>query len=1066
MTSHMKKYCLVIAATWCVSLAFVQSAAADPAGQARQILDTAGVKGGLIVHVGCGDGRLTAALRVSNRYIVHGLDTDAANIAKAREHIRSLGIYGPVRVDCWEGKRLPFIDNLVNLIVASGECPVTDEELMRVLAPNGVALFLNRKLQLKNRKLLKPRPEDIDEWTHYLHDAGGNAVARDARVGPPRHMQWLGAPLWCRNHHTLASISSVVSAQGRTFYILDESTAGSMAVPGRWSVIARDAFSGVLLWKKPMPSWSWYRRGFRSGPVQLPRTLVAVGDRVYVPLGLEAPVSALDAATGETIRTYEGTERVEEIVVSDGVLLALVGSPMAEQSVKVVKRRRRKKGKSRGRRTPPFSNQKTIMAIRAETGKALWSHPQTEGLDIMPLTLAAQGGRVFFQEGKSVACLDLGSGKELWRTPSGKGLHRRQAGWSVATLVAHGGVVLWADGSKLTALSAEDGKALWECPCKAGAWSPSDVFVIEGQVWLGPMFSEARNLRTGKVEKTNAVIQDLWTAGHHHRCYREKATERYIMTGKRGVEFFDLVSGVHSRNNWVRGTCQYGVLPANGLLYAPSHACGCYMEAKLFGFWALAADGPRPEKITPVPVFPVFERGLAYGQIRNPQSEIRNRSDWPTFRRDPVRSGSTPSAVPAQLKTAWKADIGGRLTQPVVAGGMVVVSSIDDHRVVALDAASGDVRWTFTAGGRVDSPPTLHEGLALFGCADGWVYCLRASDGALAWRFRAAPADRCAVAMDQVESLWPVHGGVLVLNGVAYVSAGRSSYLDGGIFLCGLDPRTGNVLCRARVQSDNPQFDEGVDKTVKEERIAQNTVDSKTLEAPDRSDSFSMAGGAITDVLVSDGSSVYMRQVRFDPKLVRQEGYGRHLFSTTQLIDGTEVHRSHWMLGTADFRRIPVAYSWIANSQKNPWKVRFAVPYGLLLAFDDQTAWGVRRYRGYTLFAQPNRPFSPDEKPLPDCRPAEGKTSIADWQWSVSLPMRPRSLVRAGDRLILGGMPDRKDFDSFEGRKGGVVQVMSAVNGEKLGEQPLDSPPVWDGIAASGGRLYISTEAGRVVCME
>lgn len=32
---------------------------------AREILDATGVKGGLIVHVGCGDGKLTAALRTA-----------------------------------------------------------------------------------------------------------------------------------------------------------------------------------------------------------------------------------------------------------------------------------------------------------------------------------------------------------------------------------------------------------------------------------------------------------------------------------------------------------------------------------------------------------------------------------------------------------------------------------------------------------------------------------------------------------------------------------------------------------------------------------------------------------------------------------------------------------------------------------------------------------------------------------------------------------------------------------------------------------------------------------------
>ena len=84
-----------------LALAFFAAAGVSNAGEtavnpavlanAREIQDTAGVKGGLIVHVGCGDGTLTAALRTSDSFIVHGLDTDAANIAAARQHIQSLG---------------------------------------------------------------------------------------------------------------------------------------------------------------------------------------------------------------------------------------------------------------------------------------------------------------------------------------------------------------------------------------------------------------------------------------------------------------------------------------------------------------------------------------------------------------------------------------------------------------------------------------------------------------------------------------------------------------------------------------------------------------------------------------------------------------------------------------------------------------------------------------------------------------------------------------------------------------------------------------------------------------
>ena len=88
------------------------------------------------------------------------------------------------------------------------------EEMLRVLAPGGVAYVKDNRQWTKT---VKPWPAEIDEWTHYLHDAGGNAVARDTRVGPPRHIQWMAAPIWTRNHHKLNSISSVVSAGGYSF---------------------------------------------------------------------------------------------------------------------------------------------------------------------------------------------------------------------------------------------------------------------------------------------------------------------------------------------------------------------------------------------------------------------------------------------------------------------------------------------------------------------------------------------------------------------------------------------------------------------------------------------------------------------------------------------------------------------------------------------------------------------------------------------------------------------------------------------------------------------------------
>ncbi|MGD8499911.1 MAG: hypothetical protein PVJ86_04645, partial [Phycisphaerales bacterium] len=55
--------------------------AEDVAGSAREMLEASGVKGGLVVHLGCGGGSLTAALRANDSYLVNGLDTNPEKVA-------------------------------------------------------------------------------------------------------------------------------------------------------------------------------------------------------------------------------------------------------------------------------------------------------------------------------------------------------------------------------------------------------------------------------------------------------------------------------------------------------------------------------------------------------------------------------------------------------------------------------------------------------------------------------------------------------------------------------------------------------------------------------------------------------------------------------------------------------------------------------------------------------------------------------------------------------------------------------------------------------------------------
>ena len=47
----------------------------------------------------------------------------------------------------------------------------------------------------------------------------------------------------------------------------------------------------------------------------------------------------------------------------------------------------------------------------------------------------------------------------------------------------------------------------------------------------------------------------------------------------------------------------------------------------------------------------------------------------------------------------------------------------------------------------------------------------------------------------------------------------------------------------------------------------------------------------------------------------------------------------------------------------------------------------------------------------------------------------------------------------------GLLWAVSKTDGQRLAEFRLDSPPVWDGMAAAYGCLYLSNQDGSVLCL-
>ena len=1022
----------------CQTIVTVAGASATATDPAQDLMETSGVQGGLVVHVGCGDGTLTAALRKSASYLVQGLDTDPAQVARAREHLLSRGLYGKVSLCRFDGNRLPYVDGLVNLIVADELGDVTMDEVMRVLAPRGVAI-VNGKMTVKKV------PAEIDDWSHHMYDASGVGAGNDTAVGQPRSMQWKAGPEYSRSHENMSSVSAVVSAGGRVFSIMDEGPKASIYLPSKWFVSGRDAFSGVLLWKVPIEEWHAGLFPLKSGPMQLPRRLVAVEDRVYVTLGIDAPVSELDAATGRVLRTFQETAHAEEVLYTDGKLVVVTNNESAANPYRG-KTPSSRRGFALDEKTLNLEGSRSVALVDVSTGNLAW---RTAPAPVVSTTIAADGGKAVYMSADQLVCVDLAGGKELWSEKAAPQALRLRTTVN-PTILIHQGIVYAAMRGRLSARDAATGKEFWSQDWSAAGYkSPASIFIIDDLIWDVATGGEpyrpgadlktvnryyvGYDLRTGEERRRLPVSAEHGYAIMHHRCHVPRASGTNIITSFPGIEFFDVTSGQVTHDSWIRGACLYGFMPANGLLYTPPHPCACYMQGKLSGFWAVAG---RKDLDRGTHFSKRLEKGSAYAGAT---ADTTGGDDWGTYRGNAARSGATKAAVPVDVSEQWSVDVGRGLSQCVVADGRLFVTTVDSHTVHALNAHNGNKLWQYTAGGRVDSAPTSYAATVIFGSRDGFVYCLTADEGELVWRFRAAPADQRCVAYDQIESAWPVHGSVLIHNDVLWFCAGRSSYLDGGLYVYRLNPRTGKLLTMTKVDSLGPKDE-------------QKPITSTIYARLDME-------GAKNDVLSCDGDHVFMRHWAFDLNGKSVEQQIDHLFSPTGFLDCSWFRRTYWIYGR---KYVGGAQGWARTGNTRPT--------GRIMSLDDERVYGFGRDQYPPSPGNTHQMYLVGEKEV--FFAAERKeTQEKSFLWTTPGDIQVRGMVLAGDgtekRLFVAGA--KGDWvisqEAYEGKLGSVLRVISIDDGRIMAEHELPGLPIFDGVSAARGRLYLSLTSGRVLCL-
>jgi outer membrane protein assembly factor BamB len=761
-------------------IVFICGSCQDRHDNHRQILKRAGISRGICVLLedkGC---KLAINLAQQSEFLIYVQLTRADDTEIARRAADDAGFYGTrIFVERGELGRIHIADNLVDVLVAAEKgTNITESEALRVLRPEGKA-FIGRK------RLTKPFPEGIDEWSHPYHGPDNNPQSEDEIARAPYLTHFLADPFYAPFPQvTVASGGRVFQAYGHiAFHEREEALLNSL--------VAYNGYNGTVLWKRKLtPGFMIHRNTF----IATPEVLYVADDK---------SCKVIDCVSGklkdEIIPPLEiaGGTFWKWMALENKVLYALIGDQ--EQKDPNIKSRRESHGwpwvpLTKGFNQPenPWGYGRNLLAINPRTKKVLWSHRETEAIDSRALCM--KNGRIYiYRYGAFLACLDAKDGKYIWRkTPDnspelfnaiGASLNRQdwRTNWRTTAYLKCSDDALYFAGptvGKLLVVSAKDGNILWE--------NPYDNFqLVLSKDGLYGISNEIDTQISKKFDPlTGKVLAEIET--RRRACTRPTGTiDAVIFRAQGGSTRIDMESDAPQWISPMRPTCHDGVTITNGLLYWWPSVCDC--QATLYGITCLgpAGDFDFSQKATE-------EERLEQYDLTNVTGLDETSLDWPTYRADNCGTLTTEALISERNQCMWwlVPDHPFTPTASVAAGGFVFYSG-SDGIVRAVESSTGELRWKAYTGGPVRFPPTVWEGRLLVGSGDGYVYAFEALTGRLLWKFRAAPAHRKIPVYGSLMSTWPVASGVLIEKGIAYFAAGIVNY--DGTHVYALDAASGKI---------------------------------------------------------------------------------------------------------------------------------------------------------------------------------------------------------------------------------------------------------------------------------
>ena len=818
------------------------------------LLGLSGRSAGVCSMPRCGDGTLAVDIARGSSLIVHALGADPGAVLAARKVAEKAGLLNrAVYIEEGGVVKNPLADWCADLLVIDDASDadldrIAPGEVRRVLSPyRGVAVVGRAKshgagltrsrldawlkgLNLPGGKIVEdsfglwavavmPPLAGGDDWTHYAHGPDQNRASLDDTLKWPYALQWAAKPYYD------GKFDIAVAAGGRLFRA--NATLAVDNTKGTDGIIARAACNGSVLWKRKTAD------DFGT----FGSLIVATPEVVYIKDG--NGILSLDAETGAELKRFAltGDPKLEckWLALQDGVLIGVLGAKPGMKTLRDLPSALTKNSGFKMNSSEEFSvhqnwfldyDQGTeLVALDAASGGELWRQPAA-GID--PAKTAIAAGRIFYYADHAyAACLDLKTGKAVWKTDAPILKNPVGTGWSFTFMITErvGAVaspeVYLINSNKdghYQAFAAGDGKILWgEGHGRADQQARNER--LQGKLSF-PLFVKGKILSkdgayldplTGK-ETGEKLPRLSWGT-----CGSICVSPHGLHGGGGTVYNLDAKAPTNAPAGYMKAACLSGVIAADGLLFSGHGNCSGCME-----WLGHLAFGPAGDPAKGAAASPT-ER-LAAGRAMESPGVAATPLDWTTYRANNSRSASSGASVSGTAGIAWtwtpvpSFDTGGTMereamepqsTQSISAGDRVFFGTADGF-IRCLDRKTGGEIWSFAATGRIISAPTFWEGKIYAGSGDGHVYCLNAKEGSLIWRYRVAPVERRIMVFGHLMSCWPVNANVLVQPNDGSSRSGAAVYATagligpvGGSLICAMDARTGKPLWETRFTADS-----------------------------------------------------------------------------------------------------------------------------------------------------------------------------------------------------------------------------------------------------------------------